>query len=612
VLQLLSQFDGLGVECHVGYETQAPDVLTAMTDIAKWCATNNKMTFQFMGGGANTYSNLPATQQTYEYLWSLMLANGVNYRSNNIIYFRQGGRPGQMVPESNPATLSHQEAWLINALANGSLTISDLPDQIVNNTVTTVVAFNVSEAENPATAITITASSSNPSVVGNTGMVVSGRGANRILSITPAPLASGVTTITLVATDGTLYTTNSFQLTVTPYNVVNAAAAGPINTNTTWGTAIPVAGDTSTWQTAYAINLTQAASDTFNGQTLEILTNSQFAPGVPTATLNLNNFILNGGTVYMGNNNGITLDFSGRQCTLNSGTLKGGTGSSMDITLQDGTLAGNGTINIIGVSANGGAVQLLPSLSTLGFSGIFRVATNGILQLPFISTNDASFGLNLSGTGQYYNNTNVAVTSLVIGGTNIPPGTYGYANFPGYLLNNGGTLTVVGTNSPPTLAAIANRTLVAGQTLTFTNTASDTNVPAQTLTFTLPAAPAGAVIDPVSGSFSWRPAIAQSPSTNPVSVVVRDSGLPTLSATQSFTITVTQPTKPGLRFLSLTNGQFSVAVTGTNGPDYIVLTSTNLLNWTPLATNNSPVLPFTFTDATTNGSLRFYRVLLGP
>jgi len=168
------------------------------------------------------------------------------------------------------------------------------------------------------------------------------------------------------------------------------------------------------------------------------------------------------------------------------------------------------------------------------------------------------------------------------------------------------------TNTPPTLAPIANRTLVAGQTLTFTNTATDTNVPAQTLTFSLPIAPAGATIDPSLGVFSWRPTISQSPSTNTLKVVVTDGGWPILSATQSFTVTVTPPAKPSLRSLGLTNGLFSLAVTGNNGPDYIVLTSTNLLNWTPLATNSAPTLPFTFTDATTNGNRRFYRVLLGP
>ncbi len=99
-------------------------------------------------------------------------------------------------------------------------------------------------------------------------------------------------------------------------------------------------------------------------------------------------------------------------------------------------------------------------------------------------------------------------------------------------------VTVVGGNSPPVLAAVPNQTIAVGMTLTITNTATDSDRPAQTLTFSLGSgAPTNAAINATTGLFTWRPTSAQIGS-NPVAIIVTDSGSPPLSATQSFTVTV--------------------------------------------------------------------------
>ncbi|HUA39326.1 MAG TPA: carbohydrate-binding protein [Candidatus Sulfopaludibacter sp.] len=168
-------------------------------------------------------------------------------------------------------------------------------------------------------------------------------------------------------------------------------------------------------------------------------------------------------------------------------------------------------------------------------------------------------------------------------------------------------------NHPPVLAAITNQTILAGATLVITNSAGDADVPPQTLTFSLLEAPPGAVIDPNSGVFTWRPAIAQSPSLQPISVAVSDNGVPVLSATQSFTVTVMQPVHPTLNAALMSNARFEFWINGDTGPDYTIQVSTNLVLWSSLATANSPALPFTWND--TNAvrfNTRFYRVLLGP
>src|SRR5208283_3915541 len=78
------------------------------------------------------------------------------------------------------------------------------------------------------------------------------------------------------------------------------------------------------------------------------------------------------------------------------------------------------------------------------------------------------------------------------------------------------------TNNPPVLAAISNQTIMAGRTLLVTNSASDPNIPPLPLTFSLLTAPTNAAINSSSGLFTWRPTIAQSPSTQTVAVVVAD------------------------------------------------------------------------------------------
>ncbi len=67
------------------------------------------------------------------------------------------------------------------------------------------------------------------------------------------------------------------------------------------------------------------------------------------------------------------------------------------------------------------------------------------------------------------------------------------------------TVSVMEVNVAPVLGAIGNQSVQEGALLTFTATASDQDLPGQTLVFGLAGAPTGAVIDPVSGAFSWTP-----------------------------------------------------------------------------------------------------------
>ena len=172
------------------------------------------------------------------------------------------------------------------------------------------------------------------------------------------------------------------------------------------------------------------------------------------------------------------------------------------------------------------------------------------------------------------------------------------------------------TNTPPTLASVANQTINAGVTLVITNAATDTNQPAQTLTFSLLGAPTNATLTPLNNTnavFTWRPLVSQASTTNTITLKVADSGTPSLSATNSFTVTVNPLLQPKVSSINVSGGQVSLVATGALGPDYTLWALTNLTSWQILFTSNSPVIPVTPVDTNFNANpARFYRIQLGP
>ena len=97
------------------------------------------------------------------------------------------------------------------------------------------------------------------------------------------------------------------------------------------------------------------------------------------------------------------------------------------------------------------------------------------------------------------------------------------------------TVTVEG-NNPPVLDPIGNKTANELVELTFTASASDPDE-GQILTFSLVDAPEGAVINALSGAFSWTPSEAQGPGEYTFDVCVSDS---ILSDCETITVTVNE------------------------------------------------------------------------
>ena len=246
----------------------------------------------------------------------------------------------------------------------------------------------------------------------------------------------------------------------------------------------------------------------------------------------------------------------------------------VDVNLRNAiNVTSNFTFGVSGVS--NGVVTLLGDGFTARFTATAN--TNGLAWFNFTATNSAT------GTGFGPVNVGVLITT-----TNAP-------------------------NTAPMLTAISNRTVLAGATLTFTNTATDAEAPPQTLAYSLVNQPGGANVNSSNGIFNWRPPIAQSGTSNFMKLVVTDSGSPNLAATQAFAVLVSTPTAPQLQNPAWSNGLFRLTVTGDFGPDYLVQASSNLTAWNNLFTNSSPALPFNWTDSgASNFNQRFYRIQLGP
>ena len=121
-------------------------------------------------------------------------------------------------------------------------------------------------------------------------------------------------------------------------------------------------------------------------------------------------------------------------------------------------------------------------------------------------------------------------------------------------------------------------------------------------------------INNTNAAFNWRPLVTQAGTANLVTVKVADNGTPSLSATQSFTVTVNPLTLPSVSSLMLSNGQLGFQISGEAGPDYAVETATNpLANWSTVFITNSPVMPFQWMDTNLAvGPARFYRIKVGP
>jgi hypothetical protein len=100
--------------------------------------------------------------------------------------------------------------------ANQPPNLSAIPNQSTTVGVGISVNFTVGDPESSPGGLGVSASSSATTVVPDSGLVLGGTGANRTLTITPAPGQTGTASILLTVSDGALTATRNFSVTVNP------------------------------------------------------------------------------------------------------------------------------------------------------------------------------------------------------------------------------------------------------------------------------------------------------------------------------------------------------------------------------------------------------------
>jgi hypothetical protein len=111
--------------------------------------------------------------------------------------------------------------------------IAAVGDLAINEDTTTSIPLFISDVETPADQLVVRAISSNPELLDETGISLTGSGTNRTLVLTPLPDQSDrSTTITVTVSDGTNEVSVNFDLTVRPVNdppTINGLADLTIN-----------------------------------------------------------------------------------------------------------------------------------------------------------------------------------------------------------------------------------------------------------------------------------------------------------------------------------------------------------------------------------------------
>src|SRR5207237_609403 len=111
---------------------------------------------------------------------------------------------------------------------------------------------------------------------------------------------------------------------------------------------------------------------------------------------------------------------------------------------------------------------------------------------------------------------------------------------PALSVTNNFTVIVREVNLAPVLSVPADQTIDEQTKMGRGASTERADLPADTLTFAMRSAHLGMGLKPGRGGISRTPSEAQGPSTNLVSVSVTDNGVPALSATNNFTVIVTE------------------------------------------------------------------------
>lgn len=276
-------------------------------------------------------------------------------------------------------TLTKTASFVLTVTAvNAAPTITNVADQAINeDTATAALGFTIGDAETAATALTVTASSSDTALVPNANIALAGTGAARTVTVTPAANQSGSTTITLTVSDGFKTASDTFLLTVTTVNdapTISDVTAQTINEDTATAALAFTIGDVETVATSLTV------SGTSSNTAL-----------VPTANI-----------VFAGSG-------AARTVTITPAANQFGT-ATITLTVSDGTTTASDTF-LLTVNALNDA----PTISNIADQTLALNSTTGAIPFTIGDPETAASALQLSVTSS--NLTLVPLSGIVLGGS---------------------------------------------------------------------------------------------------------------------------------------------------------------------------------------------------
>lgn len=177
------------------------------------------------------------------------------------------------------------------------------------------------------------------------------------------------------------------------------------------------------------------------------------------------------------------------------------------------------------------------------------------------------------------------------------------------------TLTVSEINQAPVLTVIADQTITESATLTLIAAAADLDVQQNKLAFELLNGPVGMTLDAITGGLVWTPEMSQVASTNQITIIVTDQGIPPLSDMKSFSVIVQPKVAAPAKITSarlLPDDRFIFEFDGEPGKSYTIEASSDLIAWVPVNTASADAQGNAeFSESLTRKfSSRYYRVVI--
>ena len=458
--------------------------------------------------GTGTFSQIATVSANTTTYLDTSLAAGTSY-SYRVRAYNTAGNSAY----SN--AVSHTTASA--GVTNTAPTISAIADQTIDaNTATSALAFTIGDAETSAGSLSLSASSSNTTLVPNSNVLFGGSGASRTVKVTPTADKGGTATITITVSDGLLSASRSFTV------IVNSITSTP-GTNT--APAMTALSDLT-------INANGTATQSFKVSDVESGSGSLTLSGSSSNTT----------LVPV---NGISFGSKGANRTISVSPAAGRSGTAtITVTVSDGVLTSDRSFKL---TINATSSNTSPTISDIDDLALAPGVSS--VPVPFTVSDAETAAGSLVLTAGSSNTSLVPASGIVLGGSGdnrtvtVKPASGQTGSAVITILVSDGSLqgsttfgvtvgTAKATNTAPSISGIGNQAIVQNtSTSTLGFKVTDAETAASNLTLTTFSSNSSLI--PLSGinlggsggerTISVTPARNQS-GTSLITILVKDAG----------------------------------------------------------------------------------------